>query len=385
MENNFKLPKAPEIKYFQKAEYQRKINSAKHRMRPKPFVERFKALNTIGVIGTFFFPAISVLTAIAFLYSYINGAIGLVYVSIAIAVIVLTLLESVKNLLLNNGLDTYFSNSGKPAIIFMFALVFSIGSFIMSYQGAELLVKNMNKSKEQIIGNTTKNISEIKSKYSDAITQEKTKIADLKNKAKKQWKKLNTPEQNKLILIYEQNIKQFRAQEQKEIDISLNDKKENLTKATVSVNYNAYVFKVFAGINEFLTILSIAFVAFYAFKTVRQDMDLTDYKGNPEKYNELPSSQEFKPVDVESLPRHGLNIDTRSVIKGFLREKMPNERSPLNDERIMKETNKKRTCKNCGNEFDYKHWNKQYCSDACRIDHWQKKTGKILKLKRANQ
>ena len=333
-------------------------------MRAKPFVERFKALNVIAVIGTFFFAAISVLTAIAFLYSYINGAIGLIYLSIAIAVIVLTLLESVKNLLLNNGLDTYFSNSGKPAIVFMFALVFSIGSFIMSYNGAELLVKGLDKSKQQIVDNTARSITSIKQNYANAIADEKSKIADMNSKAKKQWRGLQTPEQNKLILAYEQNIKQYRVQEQKEIDLALTDKKENITQAETSVNYNAYVFKVFAGINEFLTILSIAFVAFYAFKTVRQDMDLADFQSSPNKYNELPSSQEFKPLAAEALPKHSLNEDTRNVIKGFLR---PNITGRNNDT----VNNDIKECKYCSKEFTPFNVIHTFCSKECRMQ-WHK-------------
>ncbi len=52
------------------------------------------------------------------------------------------------------------------------------------------------------------------------------------------------------------------------------------------------------------------------------------------------------------------------------------------DRRTMQISNK-RTCKNCGIEFDYIHWNKQYCSDTCRIENWERKTGKKLKLKKA--
>lgn len=378
MENTLKLPKAQEIKFFASAEYQRKIESAKYRMRAKPFVERFKTLNTIAIIGTFFFPAISVLTAIAFLYSYIHGAIGIPYVSIAIALVILTLLESIKNNLLNNGLDTHFSNSGKPAIVFVFALFFSIGSFIMSYQGAELLVQNMDKSKQQIVNSTGTNISTIENKYNNEIANEKKKIADLKNKAKKQWKGLNTPEQNKLLLIYEQNIKQYRAQKQKEIDLALADKKENLTQATKSVNYNAYIFKVFAGINEFLTILSIAFVAFYAFKTVRQDMDLADYQVNPNKYIELPSPQEFKPVAVESIPKHSLNAnEDRHVIKGFLRTNISHNNDTVN--------NDTKACKHCGKEFTPFNVIHTFCSKECRMQWHKENNGfeldKFLKRK----
>ena len=40
-----------------------------------------------------------------------------------------------------------------------------------------------------------------------------------------------------------------------------------------------------------------------------------------------------------------------------------------------------RTCKNCNTAFNYKHWNARYCSDNCRIESWEKRTGKKLKKK----
>jgi hypothetical protein len=37
-----------------------------------------------------------------------------------------------------------------------------------------------------------------------------------------------------------------------------------------------------------------------------------------------------------------------------------------------------RTCKNCSSVFTYKHWNARYCSDTCRIENWENRTGRKL-------
>ena len=138
MENNLKLPKTAEIKFFASAEYQRKIESAKFKMRAKPFVERFKNLYIIAVIGTFFFPVISVLTGIAFLFIYINEALNYIYISIFLSVTLLIINELLKNSLLNNGLHTFFSNSGKSSLVFLFAFIFST---LITYGFSTLEVK----------------------------------------------------------------------------------------------------------------------------------------------------------------------------------------------------------------------------------------------------
>jgi hypothetical protein len=49
-----------------------------------------------------------------------------------------------------------------------------------------------------------------------------------------------------------------------------------------------------------------------------------------------------------------------------------------NGERNGDRNGKEKTCKHCGKTFVHKHWNATYCSDECRIESWQLKTGKTF-------
>jgi hypothetical protein len=40
-----------------------------------------------------------------------------------------------------------------------------------------------------------------------------------------------------------------------------------------------------------------------------------------------------------------------------------------------------RSCKNCNEKYIYKHHKQMYCTDKCRIESWEKRTGKTLKKK----
>jgi hypothetical protein len=40
-----------------------------------------------------------------------------------------------------------------------------------------------------------------------------------------------------------------------------------------------------------------------------------------------------------------------------------------------------RSCKNCNEKYIYKHHKQMYCNDKCRIESWEKRTGKSLKKK----
>jgi ribosomal protein S27AE len=64
--------------------------------------------------------------------------------------------------------------------------------------------------------------------------------------------------------------------------------------------------------------------------------------------------------------------------------------SPSNGERINGEritvnvealNDNQKPCKNCGKTFTYKHWNARYCSDKCRIENWEQRTGKTFNKK----
>jgi hypothetical protein len=48
---------------------------------------------------------------------------------------------------------------------------------------------------------------------------------------------------------------------------------------------------------------------------------------------------------------------------------------------VVNENAPNRTCKNCLQGFTYKHHKQMYCSDVCRIENWEKRTGKKLKKK----
>ena len=61
--------------------------------------------------------------------------------------------------------------------------------------------------------------------------------------------------------------------------------------------------------------------------------------------------------------------EARTIVKGFINDDRPND-DRLNDDRLNDDRRKKQ-CKHCGESFTYKHWNKQFCSDECRVKAWE--------------
>lgn len=57
----------------------------------------------------------------------------------------------------------------------------------------------------------------------------------------------------------------------------------------------------------------------------------------------------------------------------------------LDSERRTVNVVKEKQCEHCAKAFTKKHWNARYCSDACRITAWEKRTGKTFKPKGKKQ
>lgn len=75
---------------------------------------------------------------------------------------------------------------------------------------------------------------------------------------------------------------------------------------------------------------------------------------NVSKTNDLSDLKQT--TDINNVQRYTVNVEAKKTVN-------------------------KRHCKNCNKIFNYKHWNARYCSDKCRIESWEQRTGKKLKKK----
>jgi len=65
-----------------------------------------------------------------------------------------------------------------------------------------------------------------------------------------------------------------------------------------------------------------------------------------------------------------ISLEDTEFIENFLNEmKIPFERTKADYSKPV------RKCKNCGSDFNYKHWNKQYCNDDCKYEYHEKTKG----------
>ena len=148
------------------------------------------------------------------------------------------------------------------------------------------------------------------------------------------------------------------------------------------------------------TLVSGLYDKFYHFlyKNVVRWIGLNKYKyTNIRIYKKQINPKDFLTESLESVPAVFNNTNTNSFRQiGFKTNKDINnsninninnstentKKINDNDYRITKVVSKNlRICKNCNTEYIYRHHKQKYCSENCRINFWEKKTGKKLRKK----
>jgi hypothetical protein len=120
--------------------------------------------------------------------------------------------------------------------------------------------------------------------------------------------------------------------------------------------------------------------------------DFTEHSINKAKeqaHQTLEHLQKTAPLPVQlpnPIPNPVPNpVPERQIGFTFGWQEKPKE--PIHENRITKIVNENRVhnlriCKNCGKEYIYKHHKQIYCCEECRIESWEKRTGKPFNLKK---
>lgn len=159
--------------------------------------------------------------------------------------------------------------------------------------------------------------------------------------------------------------------------------KETANEESKQARYDATTTTItdIVGASAFLIELLLALLAY----TIATAKKAAVIEAIAERTNQTTASVITPSVIAESLtpsvqkPIGYSDNYGRTVVKGFQRDEGTTasvERHPLDGIR-----SKSRICLNCEDEYVYKIHNQKFCSEACRIENWEQKTGKRFKKK----
>ena len=241
---------------------QEQIKAAKNRFH-KSFKEQFKRIYFLSHFGRFFFPIFSVGLGLTFISYLINTSIGNLYISFAVAFVLLAVWELAKADFLINLLEIYFSNKGIAWVLLVVTFVFQASSFSISILGARELYERTDKKTAQIQDFYKIQSDSITAKFNVAIDRNEKEISELKQKARGQWNGINTPEQNNIINQLRETNERTEASKQKALDELKTERSTVTNEATKKAGFNIVLFMIISFFIECLICLSGSFVIYY--------------------------------------------------------------------------------------------------------------------------
>jgi hypothetical protein len=164
----------------------------------------------------------------------------------------------------------YSPNERLSVALLSVTIAFTVGSGIFAVNGAQELIKLSDQSNQIINKAFEQKTDSINSYYQSLIDIETTKINELKVKAQNQWNGIYTPEQGKLITIYESNITTYRTRNENALTEYRNQNNKTLENTGKEVSMDILQFMIFSAIIEILIILSNWFVVFYDKQVCRE-------------------------------------------------------------------------------------------------------------------
>lgn len=336
---------------------------------PKPYHYQYRVLRVVVLASSYLFHVLSAATAFFLIYTFIGKLIPSTLVAGAITVAALCALELSKRET-SGRLFNDFLQFGKLSATLLLVVIGLAGiSTACSYFGAQRVVLELTPA--PVLVNPDSVTAPLRTQLASIDHQ----VADAR---KTKWNGTTTTRSQRTIERLTRQRETILAElvrVQQRTD-SRNDATEQRHTSTTEIN--ASTFAAFTATCELLLVLCLFYLAYYDFRSFAEYAKGIEGKrpaqvGFNTAASFVPSSNGNGHATSSSAERRPIgyayaNRDARAQTQNVITENVDHLR----------------TCGNCGTQYVYGHARQRYCSDACRIDAWQKKTGKMLRKRNAD-
>lgn len=377
-------------------------------MKNKTVVSEFSFLLAIFIILKLLTSFVSIVAGFSYLKNLIIQITQNKFLSVVIAIIALITVEFITQISLQRMFKFILKRQVKY-IVLMVAVVmlfFSLSSYI-SMEGIGILTSQKKDLTSEIVQKYKLIADQTKTDYTDKINYQKQQIDLIK---KQTWHgKLSQSYINKITAINDK-ILQLEAEQKQALNKIETEKQKELNNNKINTKQavNKYVWVVFAIM--LIQLISNLFLNYFYLLILKEKNEYLD--------DFVKTEQAEIRGNIIDLYKSMFILNSDTILQGLQRgvienrqlvaeANKPSQKVPknepkigfniydnninenrINENRITKQKETKQTankgtkiCPNCGKEYIPHHHKQIYCSDACRIDFWEKKTGKKLKLK----
>ena len=321
----------------------------------KPYYLANKNLYYFSKFCSYAFNFLSICTSFTFVVSLLSGISFTI--SVALALIVLCVVEALKQFLIPDIAKNYLQFDKLMKIRIFVSILLICFSALCSYKGANLAVQMQTEVPEVINQDSIKNAYTAKI---EALEAKQTGLSAIK------YKGTTTRTAQRSIEKIQIQINSLTGLLQSELNQATNYNQTILTEHRAKTDVNGLYFALLALIFDLGLILSLLYSEYYDYRSI---CDFTIIGGvSPEKKN-IPEPEELPEIEPDS------DTDTANV---------QTVKEPVQTVKKTVQTEKKRIsegeCLNCGKLFEKKNPRKKYCSDNCRLQFYNRKNGKPLAI-----
>lgn len=412
---------------------QNEVRKAKETFEIKPFVKEFQNIKLIILIARPLLSIFSIITGLGYLYFQIVTSIG-VFFACLLSIGFLLFVELLKNDLALLAFKRLYTGRLNSLLLFLFlglGIALSLSIFL-SVQGAKDIYKSLDTQTQKFTNHSQSKKDSIVKYYDTQIKNEKNELANFKNSVSYNGK-INVYDKTTSTTIdkHTQTISNLQSQKSKELESFSKDTKNELATINDNVNFNIYFWLVLSLTIECLIILSLWFLIWFDWcvsleNEILQNETFTFTKNDLQTYfnnriSNLVGSNDLHQNNTQtketlllesklnelnkqvneltkqlSNENNEINNDKNNIGFTILKTSNNDTQNNNNDNRITKivvnknndNSNENRItkivnitgiCQNCSCTFTKNHKKQIYCSENCRVQAWQNRTGKTLR------
>jgi hypothetical protein len=296
------------------------------------------------------------LPAIPFQVEYVSTGIA-----VLLTIIALFILEYLKRQILTSLSISYFKSKAKqvPFKLWLIpiAVVLTVISVYTSFEGAKIFVSQSDKS------------NLIADDYDTKLKNLESEERAFKNSIS--WKgKIDTYNKTnaKILAGFEDRKTALHQEKNSKIDVH----KEDIE----GKGFSTAIFSLLMEIIAIACMIYVCYVNFYVFIEIKtaSPTDI-DQENQVQRigFSTIPQSTIAPNSQVQKV---GFQIGTTLKVNNGEGNTVKVEK-----EYIQLQANE-RICKHCNSKFTFKHWNATYCSEKCKIEAWELRTGRKFTKKK---
>ena len=402
------------------------IETAKEKFAFKPFALTFRPLAKLAHYSKFGLSGFSIITGFGCLYFGMIAALPEI-VSAILAVLILVLIETVKAYTLNIGFTQSYAKRSFSAVILL-GLLFAGASVFLSLKGVASLYRAADDSGQILAANQKHEYDTIASLHNEAITAAKNELEAFKRSIS--WKgKIDMYNKANAAVIKQLNerISQAEADKRQALSAIKSIHTEQTRRQTAEAGFNVTLWIVLSAFNEAGILICLWFIVYYQYRIATDaevlneaasyTLSIPDIRRlleytliNSGTSNNFPSitqpvigfklgqNKTAQPTSDDNVRNNVRNASNNASTNNVSNthnasnnvrytQQPPAADNVSNNVRYTHDTSNTHNvsntqnvsngiCAYCGKPFKKRTGWHTYCSEACKIAAWEKRTGK---------